>query len=65
MSQGCPRNGCQACDASAATGGVCKGVLFEDQPARREELNFIANTLFLRSSVTDIAREGFNKYIRE
>jgi len=33
--------------------------------ARREESDFIANTLFLRSSVTDVATECFNKYIRE
>jgi len=45
--------------------GFVKEYFLKTSTSRREESDFIANALFLRSSVTDIAREYFDKFIRE
>ena len=45
--------------------GFVKEYFLKTSTSRREESDFFANALFLRSSVTDIAKECFDKFIRE
>jgi len=45
--------------------GFVKEYFIRTSTSRREESDSIANTFFLRSSVTDIAKECFDKFIRK